>query len=66
MNKTKKSKISNNPFSIEIDAPIKAKGIDPKRQGVNNLRLRLPDLIQFIELPDTTIMLQNNAIIGKM
>ena len=45
---------------------MKAKGIDPKRQGVNNFRLRLPDLIQFIELPDTTIMLQNNAIIGKM
>ena len=66
MNKTKKSKISNNSFSIEIDAPIKAKGIDPKRQGVSNLRLRLPDFIQFIELPDTTIMLQNNAIIGKI
>ena len=31
INKTKKSKISNNSFSIEIDAPMKAKGIDPKR-----------------------------------
>ena len=29
--KTKKSKISNNSFPIEIEAPKKAKGMDPKR-----------------------------------
>ena len=43
--KTIKSNISNISFLIPIEAPIKAKGIDPVRYGVSNLRLRFPDLI---------------------
>jgi len=64
--KTKNNINSKNSFSNEIEAPIKAKGIDPTRYGSSNLKLTFPDLAKFIELPDTTIMLQNRAIIGKI
>ena len=43
--KIKNSIISNKSFSIEIEAPKKAKGTDPIRYGVSNLRLRLPDFM---------------------
>ena len=58
--------ISNNSFVIEIEAPKNAKGIEPIKYGVSNLRLRLPDLTQFIELPETTMILQIKANIGKI
>ena len=58
--------ISNNSLPIEIEAPKKAKGTDPIRYGISSLKLRLPDLIQFIEFPETTMILQNKAIIGKI
>ena len=41
---TKNNNISNKFFSIEIDAPKKAKGIDPIRYGISNLKFILPDL----------------------
>ena len=37
--------ISNNSLVIDIEAPKNAKGIEPIKYGVSNLRLRLPDLI---------------------
>ena len=43
--KTKNNIFSNKSFSTEIEAPIKAKGIDPTRYGINNLNLRFPDLM---------------------
>ena len=58
--------ISNNSLEIEIEAPKNAKGIEPIKYGVSNLRLRLPDLTQFIELPETTMILQIKANIGKI
>ena len=58
--------ISNKSFSIEIEAPKKAKGMDPVRYGTSNLRFILPDLKKLIEFPDTTIILQKRAIMGKM
>ena len=36
--------ISNNSLVIDIEAPKNAKGIEPIKYGVSNLRLRLPDL----------------------
>ena len=42
--KTKNNNISNKSFSIEIYAPKKAKGIDPTRYGISNLRFISPDL----------------------
>ena len=51
---------------MERDAPKKAKGTDPTRKGKTNLKFMFPDLIKFIEFPETTIMLQNKAIIGNI
>ena len=51
---------------MDIEAPKNAKGIDPTRQGVSNLTLKLPDLMQFIELPETTMILQIKANIGNI
>ena len=42
--KIKNNNISNKSFSIEIEAPKKAKGMDPVRYGTSNLRFILPDL----------------------
>ena len=64
--KTKNNNISNKSFSIEIEAPKKANGMDPARYGTSNLRFMLPDLRQLIEFPDTTIILQNKANMGMM
>ena len=64
--KIKNNNISNRFLEISIDAPKKAKGIDPKRYGKRNFTSRLPDLTWFIEFPKTTMMLQNKAIIGKI
>ena len=58
--------ISNNSLVIDIEAPKNAKGIEPIKYGVSNLRLRFPDLTQFIELPETTMILQIKATIGKI
>ena len=58
--------ISNNSLVRDIEAPKNAKGIEPIKYGVSNLRLRLPDLTQFIELPKTTMILQIKANIGKI
>ena len=66
VNKVKNSNISNKFFSIEIEPPIKAKGIDPIRKGVIKLKLIFFEIIKFIEFPVTTIILQINAIKGKI
>ena len=58
--------ISNNSLVIDIEAPKNAKGTEPIKYGVSNLRLRLPDLTQFIEFPETTMILQIKANIGKI
>ena len=57
---------SNISLSMERDAPKKAQGTDPTRKGKTNLKFMFPDLIKFIEFPETTIMLQNKAIIGNI
>tara|TARA_B100000029_G_C16710842_1_gene643168 strand:+ start:187 stop:429 length:243 start_codon:yes stop_codon:yes gene_type:complete len=64
--KIEKSNVSNKFFSIDIDAPKKAKGIDPIKYGKSNLMFIFLVLTKFIEFPDTTMMLQNNAKIGKI
>ena len=66
VNKVKNSNTSNKFFSIEIEPPIKAKGIDPIRKGVIKLKLIFFEIIKFIEFPVTTIILQINAIKGKI
>ena len=48
------------------DPPINAKGIDPIRKGVIKLKLIFFEIIKFIEFPVTTIILQINAIKGKI
>ena len=58
--------ISNNSLVRDIEAPKNEKGIEPIKQGVSNLKLRLQDLTQFIELPETTMILQIKANIGKI
>ena len=58
--------ISNNSLVTVIEAPKNAKGIEPIKYGVSNLRLRLPYLTQFMELPETTMILQIKANIGKI
>ena len=47
-------------------AEKKAKGIDPIKYGKSNLMFIFLVLTKFIEFPDTTMMLQNNAKIGKI
>ena len=66
--KTKNNNNSKNSFSNETEAPKKAKGIDPIRYGNNNFKLILIFFVlkKFNELPETTIILQINAIIGKI
>ena len=66
INKTQNNKISNKLFSIVIDPPIKAKGIEPIKYGKSKLKFVFLVLIKLIELPDTTIILHTRAITGKI
>ena len=64
--RTKNRMNSNNFFSIEIEPPKNAKGIDPIRKGIKSFDEKLPAFTQFIEFPETTKILQKSAISGKI
>ena len=66
MVKTKNNNISNNFLSIGKVPPKKAKGIDPIKYGIKSLKLEFPALMYLKQLPDTTIILQDRAITGKI
>ena len=64
--KTIKSKISKNSLSIDREPPMNASGTDDIKYGVNILRLIFPAFIKLKQFPETTIILQKRAIIGKI